>query len=188
MAKAALAFVGLIGLALIQPSDQQQQRCFVQGECNGSFEVPGKDVDDRYQCRKACQASPYCNWFTFYAKTNFCQLHRNCLKLDNSACSDCVSGVKDCSEPEIKCWLTGKCQGEALATARVGTSDECLANCQTSPGCQHFTFDEHSQSCSLYENCSQLTGCDSCVSGDSRCSPESKGEETLGDLRGPEGN
>ena len=176
MAKAALAFLGLFSLTLIVAStQQQQQRCFVQGECNGSFEVPGKDVDDKYQCRKACQASAYCNWFTFYTKTNFCQLHRNCLKLDNATCSDCLSGVKDCSEPEIKCWLTGKCRGEALTADSAETSEDCLTRCQATSGCQHFTFDDNKRSCMLFENCSQLTGCDSCVSGDSRCSLESKG-------------
>jgi hypothetical protein len=77
-----LTLVSLVlPLLLAQPSEPRQA-CFKKGECKDSFQIMGKVVDDQYSCRLECQSNSHCTWFTFYTKTNYCQLFRNCFKLD----------------------------------------------------------------------------------------------------------
>ena len=165
----------LLVVSLIQLSEQQQP-CFKPGECKDSFQISGQVVDNQYLCRKECLTNPYCNSFTFFKKTNYCELYRNCAKLDKS-CTDCLTGERDCSAPEIKCWLTGRCPGQALTTNTTQSSEDCLKFCQKMPLCNWFTFDEKKRQCSAYANCSSLEGCDSCTSGNSKCDITSKGKE-----------
>jgi len=79
------------------------KECFITGKCRNGFPISGKQVENQYDCRKDCQFDPSCNWFTYYKEARYCQLHRNCTKLDNQTCTDCLSGEKDCAAPEIKC-------------------------------------------------------------------------------------
>ena len=156
----------------------KQDLCFKKGECKQSFPILGKVVDSQYYCRQECQLNTQCNWFTFYKKASYCQLFKNCDTLDVQFCPDCLTGEKDCKAPEIKCWLTGKCEGEAFSVNTTQTSEECLGLCQENgDNCHWFTFDERKKVCQLHSKCSSLIGCDSCVSGNSQCDPESKGRK-----------
>jgi len=174
MEKPIWLLIAVASLSLARLSEQLQ--CFKKGECKESFQILGNVIDSQYLCRKECQSNPYCKWFTYFKKTNYCQLYRDCAKLDEQSCPECLSGERDCLAPEIKCWLTGKCQGEAFSTNSTQTSEECLGLCQEEAGCNWFTFDDRKKSCFLFGQCPDLDGCDYCVSGNSQCNVESKGE------------
>ena len=156
-------------------SGSEQRECFTQGECKESFQITGSVMENQYQCRKACQSSTSCTWFTYFQRTSYCQLYKNCFKIDLSSCPECLSGEKDCSAPELKCWVTGQCKEEQFATNTTSSSEECLENCQSESECEWFTFNTKESSCSLYRNCSSLMGCDSCISGNTECRVTSKG-------------
>ena len=170
--------LSLLLILLLWPSvtlSLKQDICFRKGECKQSFPIVGKVVENQYYCRQECQSNPECNWFTFYKKASYCQLFKNCDTLDEQFCADCLTGEKDCMPPEIKCWLTGKCEGEAFSVNTTQTSEDCLGLCHENDACTWFTFEERGGACHLFSNCSSLIGCDSCVSGNSKCDPESKG-------------
>ena len=171
MANARIIFI--LWISWVAPSAGRE--CFIAGECNHSFQIAGKLVDNQYLCRKECQLSPYCNWFTYYKEASYCELYRNCLDLDDKTCPDCLTGEKECSAPEIKCWLTGKCAEDPLSTNFTQTSEECLNKCKETPECNWFTFDERKHLCQLFVNCTDLAGCDSCISANSECQSESQG-------------
>ena len=173
MMRSVIVVIATISLGLIQVAEQQLT-CFKPGECKDSFQISGQVIDNQYLCRRECQLNTYCNWFTFFKNTNYCQLYRNCVKLDK-ACTECLTGEKACSAPEIKCWMTGKCPGKALATNTTESSEACLKLCQTMPQCNWFTFDDLKRQCSAFSNCSSLEGCDTCISGNSKCDVISKG-------------
>ena len=41
--------------------------------------------------------------------------------------------------------------------------------CKETKECDWFTFDEHEKDCQLFVSCSDLIGCDDCISGNSKC-------------------
>ena len=47
--------------------------------------------------------------------------------------------------------------------------------CKETKECDWFTFDEHEKDCQLFVSCSDLIGCDDCISGNAKCEAESKG-------------
>jgi len=169
--KAGIIFIPLVFWGY----SSEARECFIEGKCTQSFPFSGKLVNNQYLCRTECQSSPFCNWFTYYKESSYCELHRQCIKIDNLACQDCLSGEKNCSAPEIKCWMTGRCSGEAFSTNVTQTSEECLKMCKESSECEWFSFDEIKRTCSLFVNCTELVGCDDCVSGNSKCEIGSKG-------------
>jgi len=175
MMKIIFAFTVLVSFAAIDASEVQE--CFKKGKCKDSYQIVGKGIENQYLCRKECQMNSFCKWFTFFKDTTYCQLYRDCVILDDQSCSDCLSGEKDCSPPEIKCGLTGKCRGEAFSTKSAQTTDECLKLCQAEASCNWFTFYGKQQSCHLFTSCNNLDGCDACVSGNSKCSAESRGNK-----------
>ncbi len=95
--------------------------------------------------------------------------------MDETSCPDCFSGEKDCTAPELKCWITGQCQNESFALKTTQSSEECLDLCKNKTDCKWFTFDSSDSSCNMYNECSDLAGCDTCVSGNFKCSKDLKG-------------
>jgi hypothetical protein len=47
-------------------------------------------------CLGACQHSSQCNYFTYDAKTQFCEMLSDCKFIDDT-CKTCVSGEDQCS-------------------------------------------------------------------------------------------
>ena len=125
-------FLLMVAPSSVYPSEHAS--CFTIGECKESFQIMGSLVDNEYQCRKECQGNGLCNNFTYFKKTSYCQLFRNCFKLDEESCPDCLTGKKECSTPESKCWLTGQCSGDPMLKNSFDTSEQCLELCQTTPG------------------------------------------------------
>ncbi len=173
MGEKFVSFLILFSLALISITEQRE--CFSKGECKESFPVTGSVLETQYECRKQCQSNLACTWFTYFQKTSYCQLYKNCFRLDEQSCTQCLSGEKECSAPELKCWITGKCQGDPYSTNSTQTSEECLELCKEDESCKWFTFDPHKQSCNLFTDCSNLLGCDDCISGNSKCDVNDKG-------------
>ena len=116
-----------------------------------------------------------CAWFTYFQRTSYCQLYKNCFRIDPSSCKECLSGEKDCSAPELKCWVTGQCKEDPFATNITTSSEECLEACQLESDCEWFTFDTKDSSCNLHKKCSSLIGCETCISGNTKCRVTSKG-------------
>ena len=156
-------------------SGTEQRECFKKGECKESFQITGSVLDNQYECRKACQSSMSCAWFTYFQRTSYCQLYKNCFRIDPSSCKECLSGEKDCSAPELKCWVTGQCKEDPFATNTTTSSEECLEACQLESDCEWFTFDTKDSSCNLHKKCSSLIGCETCISGNTKCRVTSKG-------------
>ena len=162
-------------VVLLFISGSEQMECFTRGECKESYPLVGSVMDNQYECRKACQASTSCTWFTYFQRTSYCQLYKNCFKIDPNSCKDCVSGEKDCSVSELKCWLIGQCMEDSFITNTTDSSEDCLEACQSESECEWFTFDTKDSSCNLHVNCSSLLGCDTCISGNTKCGVTSKG-------------
>jgi len=154
-----------------------RESCFTQGECKDGYQLLGQVVDDQYLCRQLCKGLTTCNGFTFYVKTSYCQLFKTCPVVDESDCSDCVSGDKNCSPPSLKCNLVGKCHGNLIKSEKTGSIDECIDSCKCSSNttCHWFTFNQSNQLCELYDDCDTLTACDECLSGNCRCTLEPAG-------------
>jgi len=73
----------------------------------------------------------------------------------------------------------GRCQNKSLATNSTQSSKECLELCQTETACKWFTFDSSDSSCNMYGECNDLIGCNTCTSGNFKCSLDSKGMKKL---------
>ena len=164
----------LISLAFI--SSSEQKKCFSVGECKESLPISGSVSDNQYECRKLCQSMSSCNWFTFFQATSYCQLYKNCVQLDENSCKECLSGEKECTVPELKCWVTGQCKENPIDAKNGTTAEGCLEFCQSESDCGWFTYNSADSSCSLFKKCDDLTGCDSCFSGESKCKFSSKGK------------
>ena len=73
-------------------------RCWVPGRCNGN--IIGVEVTfDLFQCLPACENLPACNYFTFDAAGQICELFPSCED-DMLECPTCVSGERECQIPE----------------------------------------------------------------------------------------
>ena len=153
--------------------------CFKKGQCMQSSPTLSSFVDSEYSCRQECQMNPLCNWFTYFKKSTNCQQFKNCVTLDQNSCTDCLTGEKDCSPPEMKCWLKGKCDGKPIIVNTTQTSEGCLRLCQETDDCAWFSFDERKSLCHLFNNFRGLVSCDSCISGNSKCDPDSKGSKNI---------
>ena len=173
MLKKVTGLTLLISLLFICGSEQSE--CFSNGECKESFPISGSVTDNKYECRKKCQSMPSCTWFTFFMAASYCQLYKNCVRLDEVSCKDCLSGERECSVPELKCWVVGQCKEESIAEKNGTSVEECLEFCQSESDCEWFTFNSDDSSCSLFKKCGDLVGCDTCLSGESKCKFSSKG-------------
>jgi hypothetical protein len=149
--------------------------CFTPGECTDSYQLTGSIANDQYDCRKRCQSLLNCAWFTYFQKTSYCQLYKNCFLLDLVSCQDCLSGEKDCSAPQLKCSMTGNCSNQPFHSESASDSEVCLDLCKSNITCQWFTHDSSTGSCKFYTECDSLIGCDTCISGNSNCIFDARG-------------
>ena len=62
------------------------------GECTNSEHINIFPAKDQFQCLQLCKANQECNWFSFYPTVNTCQLLNSCDTLNQTICSDCLSG------------------------------------------------------------------------------------------------
>ena len=156
-------------------TEAAQWECFSRGECSDSYQLSGSIVTDQYECRKLCQSLTTCNWFTYFQKTSYCQLYKNCYLLDLGSGHDCLSGEKECYAPELKCSMTGNCSNQSFNMENTSDPEECLDLCKSNTTCHWFTLDSSTGSCNFYTECDSLIGCDTCISGNSNCIFDARG-------------
>ncbi len=70
--------------------------CFVEGECQGIFDVI-KIAVSAEECLQFCNSTFGCRWFTFYSAALECILLKSCSTIDES-CQECISGERRCAE------------------------------------------------------------------------------------------
>lgn len=70
-------------------------KCWIPGRCKGVMIGLEKTCSQK-DCLGACQANGNCNFFTYDARTQFCEMLSGCSTVDNS-CLTCVSGEDQCS-------------------------------------------------------------------------------------------
>ncbi len=107
-----------------------------------------------------------CEWFTWDPPDEGedvyrCYAQSNCPSLDDSDCSDCVSGQVECEPPPVEgntsnCTLQeGTCaNGTQVGLAPATSVDECLDACRESGDeCVAFSFSESDSACYLFSSC-----------------------------------
>ena len=67
----------------------------ISGRCHGMM-VGIERTCSQKDCLGACQHSSQCNYFTYDAKTQFCEMLADCKFIDDT-CKTCVSGEDQCS-------------------------------------------------------------------------------------------
>ena len=67
----------------------------ISGRCHGMM-VGIERTCSQKDCLGACQHSSQCNYFTYDAKTQFCEMLSDCKFIDDT-CKTCVSGEDQCS-------------------------------------------------------------------------------------------
>ena len=70
-------------------------KCWVPGRCHGVMIGLEKTCSQK-DCLGACQHNSQCNYFTYDAKTQFCEMMSECKFIDDS-CKTCVSGEDQCT-------------------------------------------------------------------------------------------
>ena len=70
-------------------------KCWIPGRCKGVMIGLEKTCSQK-DCLGACQANANCNFFTYDARTQFCEMLSSCTSVDNS-CLTCVVGEDQCS-------------------------------------------------------------------------------------------
>ena len=68
-------------------------RCWVPGRCNGRFVGLEPSGFDLFNCLPACQDNPACNYFTFDASSQICELYSSCDD-EMIECPSCISGER----------------------------------------------------------------------------------------------
>ncbi len=156
-------------------------RCCIPGECTRSSYWT-QNTNDRGECLRACQADPFCEWWTWYSD-GFCALFddKDCGTIDTT-CSgpqyNCWSGEDDCTtdlECNIQCEMPGQCASNTIAAPEIVSDKDYCADelCLNNEDCEFYTFDSITKICSLYDHqCSAApldTGCASCITGENEC-------------------
>jgi len=71
-----------------------EQKCGVQGECQGITIEHEETAMTAEECHKLCKKTPACRWFTFYKEISQCSLFETCNLVN---CNNCNSGEKICA-------------------------------------------------------------------------------------------
>ena len=82
-------------------------QCFISGECTNSDIIDIVPSNDEFECLENCQNNANCTWFTFYPDARGCLLVANCGDVEDTFCSNCVSGEKECEIPKPVCSVQG---------------------------------------------------------------------------------
>ena len=148
-----------------------QLTCFEPGACLDSMMLDMGKADDQSGCLEMCQQQEDigCEWFTYYAPTKHCITLSACLRLDNSSCSDCVSGQREC--PEFQCGVAGRCLGSFQGFAdNVANAQACSDACHNTDGCAWYSFDGGQNLCHMTADCHELDkDCTSCKAYERPC-------------------
>ncbi len=127
---------------------------------------------NEFACLEMCQSDPECEWLTFNGETNSCKLLKNCQKLNEEACPNCLTSPQDCIRDEPVCFVVGDCNGQYIDTYYSPSAEDCLERCNSTDKCEWFTFDTISvvPSCFLLSDCQYIDpSCNTCISGERRC-------------------
>ena len=77
---------------------------------------------------QACQATPGCNWYTYYPGNEFCLYFSDCT-ISTGSCAECTSGESDCPYSPggtDDCEEEGQCSGNMLtAYTNILDKEEC---------------------------------------------------------------
>ncbi len=160
-------------LVLLLPALASSDVCFEEGDCK-EVALDFTATATPEECLAYCQSRDNCNWFTWYGDT-ICITFADCqlpLSPDCNGDDFCISGEKNCSTGAAsQCDLPGQCASVPLSSAVTGDIAECQAFClDNQPNCQWFTYNNASLVCLLFEDCGNLTACQSCVSAQVNCS------------------
>lgn len=120
------------------------------------------------ECQTACKQTEDCNFFTFDDADNFCALYYNCSSIDDTTCTDCYTGQKDC----LICSQAGECQGIDVGGAFTSTVEDCERECYDNAECQWYTYDLTFEYCFLTSDCTPRTPSSPNVFGQKECYQE----------------
>ena len=80
-------------------------QCFIPGECTNSQEINILPSLDEFQCLEICQQDANCTWFSFFPDSNFCQMFSSCGSIEDTFCSNCISGQRECESTAPICFM-----------------------------------------------------------------------------------
>ncbi len=89
----------------------------------------------------------------------------NCTGIDDSTCSDCFTGQKDCPI----CQISGECQGSFVGGSYVSSVENCEEECYNDPKCQWYTYDLNVGYCFFTSDCSPKNASSPSVFGQKFC-------------------
>ena len=72
--------------------------------------------------------------------------------------------------PARVCQGAFKCQGTFVDSHTIDTLEECIEKCTSDQDCQWFTLEKRNHHCILYEECNKQFNCDTCATGEKKCS------------------
>ena len=150
----------------------KSQQCHVQGKVNGVIKL-AHVVTSYNECLNYCKADTACTCFTYYEDLGECVEFSEFNSLDTS-CMTCISGETAC--PEFNnCNIDGFCGGTLIDIKIANSEADCLARCQADDNCAFYAYQGTDGSCALLEDCSNVTPCTDCHSGERTCSISSQG-------------
>ncbi len=97
-----------------------------------------------------------------------CGLYSGCLHFNETACTDCKTGQKEC--PEFSCDMVGRCLGVVRTIKVAHDQVHCKDMCRNDTMCHFYTFDTNSMNCFLTNDCPALDStCTTCLANEKGC-------------------
>merc|ERR1711978_68547 len=135
------------------------------------YSVNFQQRSDAESCHMFCGKNEDCEWWSFEPSQSMCIAFENCTESgnpDNGACPDCISGERLC--PARKCHDPKKCKGHFAGSFETAHLEDCIRGCNDNPSCSFYTFEKSNDHCLLYKDRGACKPCDTCASGEKRCS------------------
>lgn len=148
----------------------EKRQCYVYGQCQG-YSVNFQQRDDAESCHMFCGKNEDCEWWTFEPSQSMCIAFKNCTESGNpdaGPCPDCISGEGLC--PARECHDPHKCDGHFVNSWEFAHLEDCIRSCNDNPLCEFYTFEKSNDHCILFEDRGACEPCDTCASGEKKCS------------------
>ncbi len=94
-------------IGFLVPGKRNDLQCFISGECSNGQELNILPSKDELQCLESCQQTANCTWFSFYPDSSTCNLLSSCATIEDTNCSNCISGERECDNPKSVFFVPG---------------------------------------------------------------------------------
>ena len=71
-------------------------QCGFSGQCDGTLLDLQTNTQSEDECIRFCRFTQGCNIYSFVPSSGFCLALGDCSSVDETACSDCLTGQRDC--------------------------------------------------------------------------------------------